>query len=92
MKEQMINILHFLGLAYWVEILTEKPRCTYYFGPYFHKSEAQAASLGFIEDLEQEGAQGIKVLIKRCKPVNLTVYEDEVGELIKPQPIFSSQT
>jgi hypothetical protein len=79
MKEILLKILQFLGLALWVEIITDKPRCTYYFGPFFNDQEASAAKAGYVEDLENEGAQGISVSIKRCKPTNLTIF-DEVGE------------
>lgn len=75
----MLNILHFLGLAWWVEVITEKPLCLYYFGPFLSASEAEALKTGYLEDLETEGAQGIKVVVKRCKPRNLTVCQ-EVGE------------
>lgn len=82
----MVNIIDFLGLAFWVEIVTDKPRCTYYFGPFHSKQEAEESSAGYIEDLQQEGSQCICVEIKRCKPSNLTVY-DEFGELISHQKI-----
>lgn len=79
MKEVMIKILQVLGLAFWVEIVTDLPRCTYYFGPFLNEKEAFDAKDGYIEDLENEGAQGIIVQIKRCKPSNLTIF-DEQGE------------
>jgi hypothetical protein len=92
MKEVLIKILQFLGLAFWVEIVTDKPRCTYYFGPFFSEKEAYAAKGGYVEDLENEGTQGISVSIKRCKPANLTIF-DELGEPIerKKIPTFSGQ-
>ena len=43
-------------------------------------SEAEAAKAGYVEDIENEDAQGISVLIQRCKPVNLTVADD-LGKL-----------
>lgn len=79
MKEALLKVLHFLGLAFWVEIVTENPRCTYYFGPFFSEKEAQEAKGGYIEDLENEGTQGIHVSIKRCKPNDLTIFDD-LGE------------
>jgi hypothetical protein len=80
LKELLISLIDILGLACWVEISTDKPRCTYYFGPFLSKKEAEAAIAGYLEDLEQEGAQGIAYGIKRCKPDNLTIF-DEVGEM-----------
>lgn len=76
LKELMINLLNAFGLAWWVEIATETPRCTYYFGPFFTKTEAEVAKSGYIEDLELEGAQGIAFLVKRCKPDILTLSDD----------------
>jgi len=78
MKEAIIKVLGFLGLAWWVEVTTDSPRCTYYFGPFLNEQEAIAQKEGYIEDLEQENAQGITVKIKRCKPSHLTI--DESGE------------
>jgi hypothetical protein len=79
MSEIWTNVLNTVGLAWWVEIITETPRCTYYFGPFSSSKEAEAAQSGYIEDLEQEGAQGIKVDVKRCKPSSLTI--DEFSEM-----------
>ncbi|OCR00655.1 hypothetical protein BCD67_11820 [Oscillatoriales cyanobacterium USR001] len=76
MKEQLINALNFFGLAWWVEIVTQAPLCTYYFGPFLTESEAEIEKAGYIEDLENEGAIGIMVTVKRCKPENLTIGED----------------
>ncbi len=92
MKEVLTKILHFMGLACWVEIITDNPRCTYYFGPFVSEQEAHAAKSGYIEDLENEGAQGISVTVRRCKPTNLTIF-DELGEQIelKTLPNFSGQ-
>jgi hypothetical protein len=92
LKENLINLFHNIGWAWWVEIVTQNPRCTYYFGPFLSSKEAEAAKAGYVEDLEQEGAQGIVVKIRRCKPDNLTVSED-LGERIEHQvkPVFSGQ-
>lgn len=92
MKEQLTSMLEFLGLAWWVEIVTQDPSCTYYFGPFLSYEEAVDAKGGYIEDLEDEGAQGISVLVKRCKPTELTIF-DELGEMIDSQasPAYSWQ-
>jgi Domain of unknown function (DUF1816) len=92
LKESLINTFNDLGLAWWVEIVTQNPRCTYYFGPFLSSSDANVALKGYVEDLEVEGAQGIVVNVKRCKPENLTIAED-MGERIdrKVKPIFSGQ-
>ncbi|AFY57051.1 protein of unknown function (DUF1816) [Rivularia sp. PCC 7116] len=91
-KEFVTNIFENFGLAWWVEITTKTPKCTYYFGPFLNGSEAKAAVKGYVEDLELEGAQGIMVDVKRCKPKALTVAED-LGEWFdrKVKPVFSGQ-
>jgi len=76
MKEILTKVFNFLGLAYWVEIVTNKPQCTYYFGPFLNRAEAKIARSGYIEDLQNEGAREIKVAIGRFKPNNLTIYLD----------------
>lgn len=77
MKELLLKILNFLGLAYWVEIVTDRPRCTYYFGPFISYKEARMAQGGYVEDLQQENAQGIATIIKRVKPAKLTVFDEK---------------
>ncbi|HIK11293.1 MAG TPA: DUF1816 domain-containing protein [Oscillatoriaceae cyanobacterium M33_DOE_052] len=73
MKEAFTSYLEKLELAWWVEIFTLHPECTYYFGPFMSAKEAELARDGYIEDLEGEGAQGISVQIKRCQPQELTI-------------------
>lgn len=64
--------------AWWIEILTAQPKCTYYFGPFADAEEAHLASKGFVEDLESEFAQGIKIKIDRhCQPDLLTILHEE---------------
>lgn len=75
MKEFLISLLNFFGLAVWIEIDTESPTCTYYFGPFLTQKDAIAEQQGYVEDLESEDATVIKVNIKRCKPSSLTVIE-----------------
>ncbi|MEG4117843.1 DUF1816 domain-containing protein [Microcoleus sp. B5-D4] len=76
MKEFLISLLNFFGLAWWVEVKTSAPRCIYYFGPFLTNGEAEAAKAGYVEDIENEGAEGVSVSIYRCKPITLTVAED----------------
>jgi Domain of unknown function (DUF1816) len=65
--------------AWWVEIFTAQPKCTYYFGPFAGAEEAHVASKGFIEDLEAEFAQGISIKIDRhCQPDLLTIEHDQI--------------
>ncbi len=80
MKEALTKVLQFLGLAFWVEIVTDHPHCTYYFGPFSTQQEAAASKAGYVEDLETEGALGILVNIKRCKPTNLTIFDESADQ------------
>lgn len=90
MQELFTSLIDLLGLAWWVEVKTESPRCTYYFGPFLTADEAESAKPGYVEDLQQESAQGIEAVTKRCKPSQLTVYDD-LGEFpSKVTPSFSS--
>jgi hypothetical protein len=92
MKEIWTNLLQLFGLAWWVEVVTDAPNCTYYFGPFSSAQDAETAQAGYIEDLEHEGAYGIKSMVKRCKPSNLTVYDEsgEKGTISSSSPAFSS--
>ncbi|MGG6297447.1 DUF1816 domain-containing protein [Leptolyngbya sp. AN02str] len=78
MKELLTNFLNSIGFAWWVEVVTDAPRCTYYFGPFLNSAEAEYAKPGYIEDLEREGAQNIRVVVKRCKPGELTLYDEKL--------------
>jgi Domain of unknown function (DUF1816) len=45
------HTLNAYGQAWWIEIFTAQPKCTYYFGPFAGAEEAYLASKGFVEDL-----------------------------------------
>ena len=75
MKYLLANSLDLFGLAFWIELQTKSPRCTYYFGPFSTSQDAELALPGFIEDLETEGAEGLTATISRCKPRTLTIEE-----------------
>lgn len=75
MKDLLTRSMNQLGLAWWVEITTENPKCLYYFGPFGSSASANAHQPGYIEDLTQEGAQNIQARIKRMKPQSLTVCD-----------------
>uniref|UniRef100_B8HX89 DUF1816 domain-containing protein n=1 Tax=Cyanothece sp. (strain PCC 7425 / ATCC 29141) TaxID=395961 RepID=B8HX89_CYAP4 len=69
---RVIELLQSITAPWWVEIVTDRPRCVYYFGPFRTANEAELAQSGYLEDLQNEGAQGIGVTIKRCYPQVLT--------------------
>lgn len=68
----LTGFIQALFKQWWVEIMTTDPQCTYYFGPFSSALEARKAYPGYVEDLQGEGAQGITVTIKLCKPEILT--------------------
>jgi hypothetical protein len=82
-EEFFTSYLEMTGKAWWVEIVTKKPDCTYYFGPFASHREAQLSQLGYIEDLEQERPKLIAIEIKQCQPKELTIFSDERTEKIK---------
>ncbi|HEY9748029.1 MAG TPA: DUF1816 domain-containing protein [Allocoleopsis sp.] len=63
--------------AWWVEVVTAQPKCTYYFGPFTSAEEAKRAEPGYVEDLEKEGSKGIVAQVKWCQPKELTIAEEE---------------
>jgi len=60
MKKFFSNLFNFFSTNWWVKVTTAEPSCIYYFGPFSNEQEALQASPGYIEDLEQEGAQRIQ--------------------------------
>ncbi|OYQ64081.1 hypothetical protein B9G53_13535 [Pseudanabaena sp. SR411] len=91
-KNIFTSILETFGLAVWIEIVTDSPHCTYYFGPFTSEAEAESAKVGYIEDLEAEGSKGLGITIKRCKPENLTVYDDSLDFKFDRFLVFSGQS
>lgn len=91
MNEIWLSVLESVGLAWWVEIVTSTPACTYYFGPFSSSQEAETHKPGYIQDLKEEGAQGLKVVVKRCKPTQLTVFdENEKSQIRRIAPSLST--
>ncbi|GAB4238970.1 MAG: hypothetical protein Kow0049_26030 [Stanieria sp.] len=76
-QEIQLNFLESWGLAWWIQITTKNPACIYYFGPFVSHYEARSQLDEYLEDLIQEGAMGISVEIKRCRPESLTIFEDK---------------
>lgn len=62
---------------WWIKIVTQSPACTYYFGPFDSVEEAELHQVDYLEDLQQEGAQGIATSISRCQPRQLTIFEED---------------
>lgn len=75
----LLGLIQGLKSDYWAEITTQYPHCIYYFGPFQTFVEAKAASPGYVDDLSSEGALGIKVVVKRCRPDVLTIFDEQVS-------------
>ncbi len=73
MKKILTEFFKNIVQQYWIEVITDKPICTYYFGPFLTRQGANLAQSGFIEDLETENAKITKVETKRCQPQELTI-------------------
>ncbi|MGL5941920.1 MAG: DUF1816 domain-containing protein [Waterburya sp.] len=73
-----LSFLRKLNNHWWVKIYTSTPCCTYYFGPFDSKREAKIYQPGYVEDLVQEKAQGIKVETKWVLnlPKSLTIVKE----------------
>ncbi len=78
LKELFISFVDTIGVAVWIEIITEPPTCTYYFGPFSSNGEAEDAKSGYIEDLEAESATITSMILKRYKPQDLTIFDDSI--------------
>lgn len=77
---------------WWLEVKTEGPACTYYFGPFASAEEAAAAKSGYTEDLEKEGALGLKSQVLHCeRPSQLTIYDESIDGRSPMSPAFSGQ-
>jgi hypothetical protein len=66
LKNVFTSFLEESHTDWWVEINTKDFICNYYFEDFQNINEAKAACSGYIDQLKSEGAQGIKVTIKRC--------------------------
>lgn len=76
-KSPRSNNQNYCTPAWWIEIFTTQPKCTYYFGPFDRMREAETAISGYLEDLHSELAQGIQTQINNCcQPDLLTIDYD----------------
>ena len=78
-KQLFTGFLQRFSTPWWAEVTSIKPKCIYYFGPFETSSEAKIAYPGYIDDLDSEGAIGLLVVIKRCKPDRLTIFDEQVN-------------
>lgn len=90
LKELFISFVDTIGVAVWVEIITEAPACTYYFGPFSSNGEAEDAKFGYSEDLEAESAKITSIVVKRCKPQDLTIFNDAADTNVNSRDLILS--
>jgi len=67
-------------VGWWVEIITQSPFCTYYFGAFDTLDRAEIAKSCYVEALEQDGACGISTRVQQGSPTNISHFEDEGRE------------
>jgi hypothetical protein len=91
---RLLNNLFGSNKAWWLEIQTSHPNCTYYFGPFDSQAEAEAMKGGYIDDLEHEGAQNIRFTLHHCsRPETLTIVDESDSPLGGfSTPAFSGQS
>ncbi|MEB3277636.1 MAG: DUF1816 domain-containing protein [Lyngbya sp.] len=77
-EEFFTSYLEKMGLACWIEVITQSPKCIYYFGPFASGSDAQRSVEGYLEDLRAEKAKIMGLEIRRGIPRNLTILEEEM--------------
>lgn len=85
--ERILDSIFGSSKAWWIEVKTGEPACTYYFGPFDVSPEAEAAKQGYVEDLEKEGAQQVQATVMYCQePQQLTVENTNRAGVSSPKP------
>lgn len=87
MKKFFSGLFGFLSTPWWIKVTTAEPRCIYYFGPYDNEKEATQAQPGFIEDLEQEGAEKIEASLQRSQEPDELTIELPSSSVVAPMPM-----
>ena len=62
---------------WWIKVVTQEPSCTYYFGPFDSATEAQLIQAEYIQDIQEERAEGISAQIQQCQPQQLTIFDED---------------
>lgn len=75
-KQIFLNLAQLGKGDWWVEAITSKPQCIYYFGPFASSQEAEAMQSGYVDDLLQEGVHTIQMVVSQCHPAQLTIFEE----------------
>lgn len=92
MKGLLSSLFKAFGQDWWIKVDTGNPVCTYYFGPYSEKSEAESEVSGFLDDLRGEGAVILSTEIKRDNPQEFTIYDEgQDYRGVTQQPVLSGQ-
>ncbi|WP_232509890.1 DUF1816 domain-containing protein [cyanobacterium endosymbiont of Epithemia turgida] len=56
----------------------------------FRKKSVRTSCEGYIKDLQFEGVQEIKVIVKRCSPSNLTIFKGKYPTILRDVSFQSS--
>ena len=62
---------------WWLEVATESPVCTYYFGPFDSVLEAESSQSDYLRDLSEEGATVVSIKVEQCQPSQLTIFGED---------------
>ena len=91
---QLFGSLFGSDKAWWIEVKTAEPACTYYFGPFEIEAEAELAKKGYVDDLVQEGAKQVTATVEnRTAPEELTIYDEKMdGTASESAPAYSGQS
>ncbi|EKU99703.1 protein of unknown function DUF1816 [Leptolyngbya sp. PCC 7375] len=74
MKTLITQLFGLRQKSWWLEIATGSPTCEYYFGPFSSETEAVQKQPGYVEDIEQEGSEVLRIsVVHRQAPTQLTV-------------------
>ena len=65
------------GEEWWVEVHTDLPKRTYYFGPYESKDKAYDNTKGYVADLKKKGSKKISINIKQRQQSTQLTATDE---------------
>lgn len=61
---------------WWIKVMTAYPSCTYYFGPFDTAQEAYYHQAEYLQDIQEEGAEGISTIIEKGHPHQLTIFDE----------------
>ena len=64
--EGILNILNFLGLAWWAKVETKGPDVVYWFGPFISKDRLEIKLKTFLKDISHENPILVDHALIKC--------------------------